>query len=263
MEDRIKEDGWPGVEKSPVKVLAPAPEFTIPDLARKTPHRFEMTSDQFRQVMAPFLAPPGPEPHERSLLGPVMETLERAGLSPDRLDAVVLHGGSSLNPYVGHLMRTTFRGQTLFDRAQIVATPDPLVSVARGAALFSYWRHARAVEIIRPIMAEDLGIIVRSGEPMPLVAGGYAAALPRRRLRARRHRRSASSPCPATPSPRCWCPSTREQSAPRAWPGPSVCPSRRTRPRARRCASSCAWTATRPRTGGSRWARRPPRPRLP
>jgi molecular chaperone DnaK (HSP70) len=178
VEDRIKEDGWPGVEKSPVKVLAPAPEFTIPDLARKTPHRFEMTSDQFRQVMAPFLAPPGPEPHERSLLGPVMETLDRAGLSPDRLDAVVLHGGSSLNPYVGHLMRTTFRGQTLFDRAQIVATPDPLVSVARGAALFSYWRHARAVEIIRPIMAEDLGIIVRSGEPVPLVAGGTPLPYP-------------------------------------------------------------------------------------
>jgi molecular chaperone DnaK len=179
VEDRIKEDGWPGVEASPVKVLAPlAREFTIPDLARKTPHRFEMTSDQFRQVMAPFLAPPGPEPHERSLLGPVMETLERAGLSPDRLDAVVLHGGSSLNPYVGHLMRTTFRGQTLFQRAEIVATPDPLVSVARGAALFSYWSHARAVEIIRPIMAEDLGIIVRSGEPVPLVAGGTPLPFP-------------------------------------------------------------------------------------
>jgi hypothetical protein len=178
VEERIKEDGWPAVETSPVKVLAPAPEFTIPDLARKTPHRFEMTSDQFRQVMSPFLAPPGPEPGGRSLLGPVLETLERAGLSPDRLDAVVLHGGSSLNPYVGHLMRSTFRGQNLFDRAEIVATPDPLVSVARGAALFSYWRHARAVEIIRPIMAEDLGIIVRSGEPVPLVAGGTPLPYP-------------------------------------------------------------------------------------
>ena len=129
----------------------------VPDLARRIPHRFEMTSDQFRAVMTPFLAPPGPERGERSLLGPVMETLARAGLSPDRLDVVVLHGGSSLNPYVGHLMHTTFRGHTLFDRAEIVSTPDPLVSVARGAALFCYWRHAREVEIIRPIMAEDLG----------------------------------------------------------------------------------------------------------
>ncbi|HEY8151849.1 MAG TPA: Hsp70 family protein [Vicinamibacteria bacterium] len=179
VEDRIKEEGWPGVESAPVKVLAPlAREFTIPELSRKTPHRYEMTSDQFRALMAPFLAPPGPESGDRSLLGPVMETLARAGLTPDRLDAVVLHGGSSLNPYVGHLMCSTFRGQTLFDRAEIVSTPDPLVSVARGAALFCYWRHAREVEMIRPIMAEDLGLIVRSGEPVPLVAGGTPLPFP-------------------------------------------------------------------------------------
>jgi len=179
VEDRLEEDGWPGVESTPVKVLAPlAREFTVPELARKTPHRYEMTSDQFRALMAPFLAPPGPESGDRSLLFPVMETLARAGLTPDRLHAVVLHGGSSLNPYVGHLMRSTFRGQTLFDRAEIVSTPDPLVSVARGAALFCYWRHARAIEMIRPIMAEDLGLIVRSGEPVPLVAGGTPLPFP-------------------------------------------------------------------------------------
>jgi molecular chaperone DnaK len=179
VDDRIEEDGWPGIETSPVKVLAPlAREFTVPGLARKIPHRFEMTSDQFRLVMAPFLAPPAPEKDERSLLGPVMETLARAGLSPDRLDAIVLHGGSSLNPYVGHLMRHTFRGDHLGGRVEIVNTPDPLVSVARGAALFCYWRHARDVEIVRPIMAEDLGIIVRSGEPMPLVEGGTPLPYP-------------------------------------------------------------------------------------
>jgi molecular chaperone DnaK len=179
VEERLKEDGWPGVESTPVRVLAPlAREFTVPELARKTPPRYEMTSDQFRALMAPFLAPPGLESGDRSLLGPVMETLTRAGLTPDRLDAVVLHGGSSLNPYVGHLMRSTFRGQTLFDRAEIVSTPDPLVSVARGAALFCYWRHAREVEMIRPIMAEDLGLIVRSGEPVPLVAGGTPLPFP-------------------------------------------------------------------------------------
>jgi len=179
VEDRIKEEGWPAVESVPVKVLAPlAREFTVPELSCKTPHRYEMTSDQFRTLMAPFLAPPGPESGDRSLLGPAMETLTRAGLTPDRLDAVVLHGGSSLNPYVGHLMRSTFRGQTLFERTEIVSTPDPLVSVARGAALFCYWRHAREVEMIRPIMAEDLGLIVRSGEPVPLVAGGTPLPFP-------------------------------------------------------------------------------------
>jgi molecular chaperone DnaK len=177
---RVDEDGWRAVEQSPVKAMAPlAREFALPELPRRTRHHFDMTSDQFRALMAPFLAPAGaPGPDERSLLGPVMETLDRGGLAPDRLDALVLHGGSSLNPYVRHLMEATFRGHTLFDRAQIVSTPDPLVSVARGAALFCYWREARGVEMIRPIMAEDLGIVVRSGEAVPLVTAGTPLPYP-------------------------------------------------------------------------------------
>src|SRR5262249_27033637 len=153
-------------------------ELVIPGLGRKSPLRFEMDSTQFRAAMGPFLAPPRPAPEDRSLLGPVMETLERAGLTPGRLDAVVLHGGSSLNPYVKHLMAATFKGSGLFDRAEIVTTPDPLVSVARGAALFCYWRFARGVEMVRPIMAEDLGVIVRSGEPVRLLSGGTLLPFP-------------------------------------------------------------------------------------
>jgi molecular chaperone DnaK len=180
VEARLRDEGWAGIEAEPVTVLAPLlREFQVPDLPRRTPHRFEMTSGQFRAVMAPFLAPPGPAgAEERSLLGPVMETLERAGLSPDRLDVVVLHGGSSLNPYVGHLLRSSFGGPGPFAKAEIVSTPDPLVSVARGAALHGYWRHARGVEMVRPIMAEDLGVIVRSGDPVPLLGGGTLLPFP-------------------------------------------------------------------------------------
>jgi molecular chaperone DnaK (HSP70)/Flp pilus assembly protein TadD len=176
---RVQEDGWPAVEAEAIKVLAPLTrEFAVPGLPRKTPHRFDLVSDRFREVMAPFLAPPRPGPDDRSLLGPVMETLERGGLAPERLDAVVLHGGSSLNPYVRHLMTATFRSHARFDRAVIVSTPDPLVSVARGAALLCYWQQARGLELIRPLMAEDLGIIVRSGEAVPLVTGGTALPFP-------------------------------------------------------------------------------------
>jgi molecular chaperone DnaK (HSP70) len=179
VDERVREDGWAAVEAGPVKVMAPIlAEITVPELSRRVPHRFEMTSDAFRALMAPFLAPPGPDADGRSLLGPVMETLARAGLGPDRLDVVVLHGGSSLNPYVGHLMRSVLPGQGRVGGAQVVSTPDPLVSVARGAALFCYWRHTRGVEIVRPIMAEDLGIIVRSGEAVPLVAGGTPLPYP-------------------------------------------------------------------------------------
>lgn len=180
VEARVREDGWGAVEATPVKVLAPLQrEFTIPDLGRRTPHRFDMTSDQFREVMAPFLPPPGAEATGRySLLRPVLETLERAGLAPDDLDVVVLHGGSSLNPYVRQLMTETFQAGTAFSRAQVVMTPDPLASVARGAALACYWRGVRDVELVRPIMAEDLGVVVRSGEAIRLVRAGTPLPYP-------------------------------------------------------------------------------------
>jgi molecular chaperone DnaK len=180
VEGRVREGGWEAVAASPVKVLAPLPrEFAIPELSRRTPHRFDMTSDQFREVMAPFLPPPGAEPSSgRSLLRPVRETLERAGLAPDDLDVVVLHGGSCLNPYVRLLMTETFQAGTPFAKTQVVTTPDPLASVARGAALACYWRGVRDVEIVRPIMAEDLGVVVRSGEPVRLVRGGTPLPYP-------------------------------------------------------------------------------------
>jgi molecular chaperone DnaK len=180
VEARVREDGWAAVHEVPLKVLAPLfREFGIPGLDRATPHRFDMTSDQFREVMAPFLPPPGAETvAARSLMRPVMETLERAGLAPDDLDVVVLHGGSSLNPYVRQLMTETFQAGTPFSKAQVVMTPDPLASVARGAALACYWRGVRSVEIVRPIMAEDLGVVVRSGEPVRLVRGGTPLPYP-------------------------------------------------------------------------------------
>ena len=59
-------------------------------------------------------------------------------------------------------------------------TPDPLVSVARGAAVACYWREARGVEIVQPIMPEDFGVFLRDGRQVPLIAARHAAALSRR-----------------------------------------------------------------------------------
>jgi molecular chaperone DnaK len=177
---RLREASWADVDASPVRVLVALERlFDIPELGRQTPRRFEMDSEVFAAVMAPFLSRPREtDDPEMSILYPVEETLARAGLTPDALDAVVLHGGSSLNPFVRRLMTDTFGRNELFHRTRVVMTPDPLVSVARGAAVACYWREARGIEIVRPIMPEDFGVVVRDGRRVPLIAAGTPLPFP-------------------------------------------------------------------------------------
>ena len=162
---KVRESSWAEVDAHPVRVLVALERlFDLPEIGKQTPRRFEMDSESFAAVMAPFLSRPREtDDPEQSILYPVEETLARAGLKPEELDAVVLHGGSSLNPFVRRLMADTFGRHDLFQRTRVVMTPDPLVSVARGAAVACYWREARGIEIVRPIMPEDFGVILRDG----------------------------------------------------------------------------------------------------
>jgi hypothetical protein len=139
-----------------------------------------MTAAEFEEVMEPFLALPDDEDEEsQSLLRPVIETLLRARLRPGDLDVVVLHGGSSLNPYVDAMLRKALaRQKTLFSNVEVRTTPDPLASVARGAALAAYWRGARGIEIIRPIASEPLGIRLADGSTRELLRAGQSVPYP-------------------------------------------------------------------------------------
>lgn len=177
---KVRESSWAEVDAHPVRVLAALERlFDLPEIGKQTPRRFEMDSEFFAAVMAPFLSRPREtDAPERSILYPVEETLARAGLKPEALDAVVLHGGSSLNPFVRRLMADTFGRQDLFQRTRVVMTPDPLVSVARGAAVACYWREARGVAIVRPIMPEDFGVILRDGRKVALIGAGTPLPFP-------------------------------------------------------------------------------------
>jgi hypothetical protein len=180
VDSTVRTSSWAEVDTNPVRVLVSLERlFDLPEINRSAPRHFEMDSTEFAAVMAPFLSRPREaDDHERSLLYPVEETLARAGVKPDALDAVVLHGGSSLNPFVRRLMTDTFGRHDLFRRARVVLTPDPLVSVARGAAIACYWREARGVEIVQPIMPEDFGVVVRDGRRVPLIAAGTPLPFP-------------------------------------------------------------------------------------
>jgi molecular chaperone DnaK (HSP70) len=161
-------------------------ELKLPDVPARLPAQVKITSDQFEDLMAPYLEEPELDDDDRhydgsprSLLAPVFEAVEKAGIEPHQLDALVLHGGSCRNPYLRQLVQETFANQaSLFASTQILETPDLDASVARGAALSCYWKHARGQEIVPPIIAEEIGIITLNDRPEPLVRSGASLPFP-------------------------------------------------------------------------------------
>lgn len=154
--------------------------FDVDALNSQTPTQFKMTAKQFADVMAPFIQMPSDHREaDPSLLGPIFETLRRAELKPHHLDVIVLHGGSSQNPYVETMLRERIADRhDLFGSVEITTTPDRVASVARGAALSAYWRRARAVDIVTPIIADELGIVVIDGTRKCLLRAGQALPYP-------------------------------------------------------------------------------------
>lgn len=147
--------------------------------------RFKMTVAQFDEVMEPFLRVPKGAAEARepafshSLVAPIWDCLERANVAPEDLDVLVLHGGSCRNPCVRRdLMRMLGAGTSLFPRAIIVDTPNLDTSVACGAALACYWKHERGIELIKPVTAEDIGILTLGNRPVCLVKSGTPLPFP-------------------------------------------------------------------------------------
>jgi molecular chaperone DnaK (HSP70) len=159
--------------------------FDIPEMSDKLPTRFSLSSGEFESLMAPFLEVPEDDSDDwerdcpQSLLVPVLEVLDRGGLKPSELHAIILHGGSCRNPLVHSLLEEVFAGKyLLFGNAQILETPELDASVARGAALAGYWRHARNVEIVPPIIAEEIGVLTLNDKPVKLLDSGHLLPFP-------------------------------------------------------------------------------------
>ena len=80
--------------------------------------------------------------------------------------------------FIPYCRRCSPTSSTLFGHAQILETPELDASVARGAALASYWRHARGVEIVPPIIAEEIGILTLNDKPVTLLDSGHLLPFP-------------------------------------------------------------------------------------
>jgi molecular chaperone DnaK (HSP70)/Flp pilus assembly protein TadD len=160
-------------------------DFFDEQLPKPIRGRFRITKAQFDEVMEPFLRLPsgpggsGARGLAHSLIAPIQDCIDKAGLAPEDLDVLVLHGGSCRNPWVqGELRRLLASEPGLFSRTTIVETPNLDTSVACGAALACYWKHERGVELVRPVTAEDIGIMTLGDKPVCLVASGTPLPFP-------------------------------------------------------------------------------------
>lgn len=165
--------------------VSPRIDFSLPDDLNELSLRdCKMTGAEFDTLMRPFVEIPRRPAEDlysaypRSLIAPLLQVLTDAGQGPDSLDVLVLHGGACRNPWVRQFLRQSIPSSDLFRQTSIIETPDLDTSVAKGAAIASYWYGARGREIIRPIATADVGIMTLGGNPVPLVKSGTPLPYP-------------------------------------------------------------------------------------
>lgn len=176
---------WDAIDRSKISVEAGFDRSSpaVAGVSGRLPPRYKMSREEFESVMQAFVSVPtdftARSCGENSLLAPLLDVLRKAQLKPEDLKAVVLHGGSTRNPYVDRLLRETIAHPgSLFSDVELTRTPDPDASVARGAAIACYWKHARGVERVTPVVPEDIGVVTLGNQCVCLVKGGTRLPFP-------------------------------------------------------------------------------------
>ncbi len=106
-----------------------------------------------------------------SIFAPVLESLDKARLNPDQIDAVLLNGGSCRNP----LVVRAFRELDIFRNAEVLEKGDLDLAVARGAAVRCFFKHYQNYDPITPIVSAELGVITHGENHEMLVSAGKGA----------------------------------------------------------------------------------------
>ena len=109
-----------------------------------------------------------------SIFAPVLESLDKARLNPDQIDAVLLNGASCRNP----LVVRAFRELDIFRNAEILDMGDLDLAVARGAAVRCFYKHYQDYDPITPIVSAELGLITHGDKYETLVEAGTRLPFP-------------------------------------------------------------------------------------
>jgi len=158
--DQFRQEKWDGISER-------LPLDSYRDFSNKKLTGFaELSAGDLAEVLRPFLEtdPEGGvftvgETHVCVPFSKLVAlTTERAGLDPNKLDLVLLHGGSCLSPFVPCGFEAMKKAGFLSRDCKIVKTPDLTTSVSRGAALYGCLSKKYGKPYIPPIVPEDMSI---------------------------------------------------------------------------------------------------------
>lgn len=100
------------------------------------------------------------------------DVLQKAGLTRDKIDFVLFAGGSVQNLlFVSETMQ-------LFPTAEVLLPQRPDTLVAKGAAVYSFYKYALGVELIKPIVSDSIAVttvnnpfytLIMAGDTLPLL----------------------------------------------------------------------------------------------
>ncbi len=108
----------------------------------------------FERVLRPFFEPENESNPEGTgtIYGPVCTALKEAGLENEEIDIVLMHGGMCELPLIQAGLMNYFPPTTL-----VTASPDPMTSVAKGAALYHARERQRAlIDVQEPALFESI-----------------------------------------------------------------------------------------------------------
>jgi molecular chaperone DnaK (HSP70) len=135
----------------------PVPKFKIreQEISLEKP---QLSLTQLADILAPFVGEYNPDYSTAHVCAPVDDALQKSGLKPNELNAVIFIGGSAANPVVRAAVMS-FLPKT----AQPIIPKDLRTHVSLGAALHSLSYHAFGFDLIHPITSEPIFVLTRNG----------------------------------------------------------------------------------------------------
>lgn len=102
----------------------------------------------------------------RSVPAVIDDTLKKAGLKRTEIDYILFVGGSVQN------LLFVKECSLLLPQAQCLIPQRPDTLVAKGAALYSFYKHRFGIDLICPIVSDTIAVVTQNAEFYPLFKAG-------------------------------------------------------------------------------------------